>query len=85
MASGGRLPVSYLAYLKSNRPLAASCPFIRIAIWYPAAVWRFPYFCLYDFFYPLKANWHLAASCQMPVHMNVRTGIWLPLPVFFLP
>ena len=33
---------------------------------------------------PLKSNWHLAASCQLPIHKNVRIGIWLPFADFLL-
>ena len=31
---------------------------------------------------PLKSNWHLAASCQLPIHTNRRISIWLPFAGF---
>ena len=31
---------------------------------------------------PLKSNWHLAASCQLPFHKFVHIGIWLPFAGF---
>ena len=49
LASGCRLPVSYLAFIVLN---------------------------------PLKSNWHLAASCQLPIHTNRRISIWLPFAGF---
>ena len=49
LASGCRLPVSYLAFIVLN---------------------------------PLKSNWHLAASCQLPIHTNRRISIWLPFACF---
>ena len=30
----------------------------------------------------LKSNWHLAASCQLPIHTNRRIGNWLPFAGF---
>ena len=31
---------------------------------------------------PLKSNWHLAASCQLPIYTNRRISIWLPFAGF---
>ena len=30
----------------------------------------------------LKSNWHLAASCQLPIHTNRRLSIWLSFAGF---
>ena len=30
----------------------------------------------------LKSNWHLAASCQLPIHTNRRISIWLSFAGF---
>ena len=88
LASGCRLPVSYLAFivlnpLKSNWHPAASCQLPihtnrRISIWLPFAV-SYLAFIVSN---PLKSNWHLAASCQLPIHTNRRISIWLPFAGF---
>ena len=49
LASGCRLPISYLPKIVLN---------------------------------PLKSNWHLTVRYQLPIHRNVRIGIWLPFADF---
>ena len=89
LASGCRLPVSYwqafIVLSLSN----------RIGIWLPVASCQFTQtgelasgcrlpvsYLAFIVLNPLKSNWHLAASCQLPIHTNRRISIWLPFAGF---
>ena len=88
LASGCCLPVFYLAFIVltlSN----------RIGIWLPVASCQFTQtgelasgcrlpvsYLAFIVLNPLKSNWHLAASCQLPIHTNRRISIWLPFAGF---
>ena len=87
MACGCRLPVTYSIQLLCSKSISN-----RIGIWLPVASCQFSIIselasvCRLPISYlafiglkPLKSNWHLAASCQLPIHKNLRIGIWLPV------
>ena len=84
LASGCFLPVSYLALIVlffSNRigiclP-GASCQFVRTAELANSCLLSVAY-SLVILYNCLKSNWHLPVSCQLPIHKNLRIGIWLP-------
>ena len=67
LASGCQLPVANSQ--KKNTHTHTK----KITIRLPFASCLFSLNCLN----PLKSNWVLAASCQLPIHQNLRIGIWL--------
>ena len=68
LASGCQLPVASCQFSQTGE-LASGC---RLPVSYLAFI----------VLNPLKSNWHLAASCQLPIHTNRRISIWLPFAGF---
>ena len=68
LASGCQLPVASCQFTQTGE-LASGC---RLPVSYLAFI----------VLNPLKSNWHLAASCQLPIHTNRRISIWLPFAGF---